>query len=218
MIKGTTFGSIHSGADLHLLQQKVVVQPASPKTKYIDIPGADGSKDMTEALGVGVKYSDRGITWTFALYPGDDWSEKCREVSGALNGISCRIVLDEDSLYYYEGRLEVENYERDKLLRRIIVYALCRPYKLKRTVTTVSSQSLGTADKTLLLENDRMTVVPVITVEQETTITFNNYSATVAAGAHKLPDIQLQMGRNILKARVSTGTGSIKVSYQEGTL
>lgn len=218
MAKGTTFGAIHSDTDLQLIQQRVDVSPALPKTKYIDIPGADGSKDMTEALGVGVKYSDREITWTFALYPGADWYTKQRQVSGALNGLACHITLDDDPDYYYDGRLTVESYASDKLIKTITVKAVCRPYKRKQADTTVSRTDLGTSYKTLTLTNDRMPVIPAITVGQATTLSWGGNTYTINAGTHKLPDICLVNGSNTLKAKVDSGTGTISVTYREGAL
>lgn len=217
MAKGTTFGSIHSNTNLQLIQQSVEVKPASPKTNFVDIPGGDGSKDLTEALGVGVKYADREITWTFALYPGADWYAKQREVSGALNGLKCNITLDDDPGYYYEGRLAVADYKADRLLRQITVKAICRPYKLKQSETTVSS-SLTTTNKTLTLNNDRMPVVPTITVTATTVITFAGNSYTINAGTHKLLGIRLTAASQTLQAKTSSGTGTITIKYREGAL
>lgn len=218
MIKGTTFGTIHSGTDLHLIQQKVEVQPAPPKTNYKDIPGFDGSKDLTEALGVGVKFGDREISWTFGLYPGDSWPEKQRQVSNALNGYAGHITLDDDPGYYYDGRLTVSEYSIDKLLRQIVVKALCRPYKLKQQITTVSRNDLSANYKNITLINGRKPVVPSITVSVETTLKWGEDTYTVNAGTHKIMDIVLSPGNNILKAKVTGESGEITVSYQEGDL
>lgn len=218
MAKGTTFGNIHSNLDLHLIQQKVEVNPAQPKTRYVDIPGGNGSKDLSESLGVGMKYADREITWTFALYPGEDWTEKQREVSGALNGLACHITLDDDPDYYYDGRLTVESYKRDKLLRQITVKAVCRPYKLHQSETVISRSDLSTDYKVLTLINDRKPVVPEITVEQPTTLRFKNNTYAVSAGTHRILDIRLTPGTNALEAKTESGTGSILVTYREGAL
>ena len=219
MARGTTFGTLHSDRDLNLIQQHVEVEPAQPKTNYIDIPGADGSKDMTEALGVGVKYKDRAITWTFALYPGDNWSNRQRLVSNALNGKACDIILDEDPEYYYKGRLAVSNHKSDGMLKQITVKAVCRPYKLKQQPTTVSRDDLTANYKALTLENDRKPAVPSITVSAETTLSFNGNTYTVGPGEHVLPEIQLAEGVNTLKAKLTAAeSGSISVAYQEGAL
>lgn len=217
MAKGTDFGGVHSSTTLNLIQQKVEIPPAEPKLNLIDIPGANGSVDLTEALGVGVVFKDRKIKWTFALYPGADWEAKKQEVSGALNGRSCHITLDSDPGYYYDGRVSVSNHKLDGQLKQITVTATCRPYKLKQQETTVT-QGLTTSEKTITLTNDRKPVVPEITVTAETVIQWNGNSYTLSAGTHELLDIVLQEGSNTLKAKVSSGTGSITITYQEGAL
>ena len=218
MTRGTTFGKYHSSIDLGLIQKKVEVSPAQPKTKYVDIPGADGSKDLTEALGVGIKFSDRTIVWNFALYPGDDWYTRQRTVSGLLNGCACSIVLDADPDYYYDGRLTVEKYESDKLLHLITVKAVCRPYKLHRFKTVRKLGNMAAEATTITLQNDRMPVVPLLTVGQTTTISFNDFTATVQAGQHKLLGVRLVEGSNTLTVTPSTAGGTFTAEYREGAL
>lgn len=135
MAKGTDFGGIHSHRDLNLIQQTVEVDPAEPKLNLVEIPGADGAVDMTEQPAGRVTYNTRKITWTFALYPGENWDSKHRQVSNALNGRRCNITLDSDPAYYYQGRLSVSKHKVDGVLRQITVVAICQPYKLKQRPT-----------------------------------------------------------------------------------
>lgn len=137
MAKGTDFGGVHSFYDLNLIQQLVDEQPAEPKLNLIDIPGADGSVDMSELPGGRLVYKDRTLTWIYALYPGENWDAKHRQVSNALNGKRCRITLDSNPDYYYDGRVTVKKYNKDKLLRQITVEAICNPWMLKQQPTVV---------------------------------------------------------------------------------
>lgn len=218
MARGTDFGGVHSDIDLHLIQQAVDVQPAEPKLNLIEIPGADGAKDLSTHPAGRVVYNDRKITWTFALYPGDIWAEKHRKVSGALNGKYCQITLDNDPDYYYLGRLVVKSYKVDNQLRQITIEASCRPYMLRQAETVVRVTNLTTTYQTLRLVNDRMPAIPTITVTAETTLRWNGGTITVAPGTHKILDIELQEGTNQLEAKVTSGTGSITLTYQEGAL
>lgn len=217
MARGTKFGGLHSHTNLHLIQQSVDVQPAVPKLNLVDVPGANGSKDLSAQPSGRIVYKDREITWTFALYPGEKWHEKHQAVSGALNGMAANITLDDDPGYYYQGRLSVSKYKTDGLLKQITVKATCRPFKLKQGETSVSSD-LTTTFTALRLENDRMPVVPTITVTAETTLRWDGSTFTVSAGTHKILDIELLEGVNTLEAKVTSGTGQIVVAYQEGAL
>lgn len=218
MARGTDFGGVHSDIDLHLIQQTVDVQPAEPKLNLIDIPGADGSKDLSTQPAGRVVFKDRKIIWIFALYPGDIWHEKHRQVSGALNGKYCHITLDDDPEYYYQGRLVVKSYKVDNQLRQITIEATCRPYKLRQQQTRIVVSNLSTTYRTLDLVNDRKPTIPTVTVTVETTLRWNGGTITLAPGTHKILDIELLEGINKLEARVTTGTGGITLTYQEGAL
>lgn len=217
MARGTDFGGIHSHRDLHLIQAKVDVEPAKPKTNFIDVPGADGSKDFTESPAGRVVFKTRKITWSFKLYPGDDWATKRTQVSNAINGKACKITLDDDPNYYYLGRVTVDKHASDSILHTITVVATCQPYKLRQTDTTVSS-SLTTTAKTLTLTCERMAVVPTITVSAAATLTWKGNTFSLAAGTHKVLDIELTEGSNSLQAKTTTGTGTITIKYPKGAL
>lgn len=217
MAKGTDFGGVHSHRDLNLIQQHVDVQPAEPKLNLIDIPGADGSKDISEQPAGRVVYNNRKLTWTFALYPGAKWHDKHRQVSNALNGKRCRITLDDDPDYYYTGRLVVKKYNADKMLRQITIEATCAPYRLKQWPTTIFA-NLNATDQTLTLRNEKQPTVPTIEVDTETILTWGGSTITVGAGTFSSLDIELQEGDNILQVKTTGGTGTITITYQEGAL
>lgn len=138
---GIRFGNVHSFNDLDLILSKVEIDPATPKTTYVDIPGGDGSLDLTEALGE-VKYMDRVITATLSMNPSSDlseaaWEQKKTQVSNALDGLACHIVLDKDPGYYWVGRCTVDAYRSQKRLRQFVISARVRPYKNKMYETVV---------------------------------------------------------------------------------
>lgn len=217
MARGTDFGGVHSFRDLHLIQASVNVEPAKPKTNLVNIPGADGSKDFSESPAGRVVFNTRKITWTFKLYPGDNWVDKYTQVSNAINGLSCKITLDEDPYYYYIGRVSVDKHAADSILHTITVTATCQPYKLWQTETSVS-ESLTTTSKTIMLRCDRKPVVPSVTVTASVTLVWQGDTFSLNAGTHKILDIQLTEGANYIQARTTTGTGTIKFTYQEGAL
>ena len=217
MAKGTDFGGIHSHRDLNLIQQTVEVPPAEPKLNLIDIPGADGSKDMSTQPAGRVVFNDRVITWTFALYPGDNWFDKQREVSNALNGRRFRITLDDNPDFYFDGRIAVKEHAKDKTLRQITVEATCAPYMLKQS-ETVRTANLTTTELRLQLLNEFKPAVPKITVTAQTTLGWNGGVFTLAPGEHRLLDIELPAGVSTLTAKTTSGTGKITLVYREGSL
>lgn len=211
-MKGIRFDSIHSYDDLNLVLSSVDIPPAVAKTNFVDIPGGDGSVDLTEALGE-VKYKDRECTFTFTVFPQDNFEEKKRQVSNLLNGKRCRIMVDKDPGYYWEARCTINEYASDKNIHQIVVGAVVAPYKMKdgQTVVTVSAgEAVG---KTLT--NSRKTVVPTITCTANATVVFDGDTYTLNPGTHTLPNFELKQGGNRVTV---TSEESVIFTYQEGDL
>lgn len=218
MARGTDFGGIHSYRDLHLIQASVAVDPAKPKTNFINIPGADGAKDFSEAPAGRVVFNTRKITWIYKLYPGDNWATKYAQVSNAINGRSCRITLDDDPDYYYPGRVSVDKHAADGILHTITVTATCQPYKLRQEVTRSVINLAVDVPKVVDFVGERMEVIPVITVTTEVSLQWKGNSYSLSAGTHKILDIQFTEGVNRLQALTTTEAGTLTVEYQKGAL
>lgn len=213
--KGITFGDIHSYSDLGLILSASDIPPAKPKTTYVNVPGADGSLDLTEANGE-VKYSDRDLKFTFVIIP-DEFStfeEKRTAAVNALDGKRCKVTLDRDEEYYYHGRCSIDSYKVDKNHHKLVVKVTANPYKFKQDATrkTVSLTSTATSVK---ISNGRKTVVPTITCTGETTIVFGGGTYKLSGGTHKILDIEFKEGNNEVTV---SGSGAVTFEYQEGEL
>lgn len=216
---GVLFDNIHSFYDLNLILSAVDIPPAQPKVSYVDIPGADGSVDLTEAHGE-VKFSDREITLTFTMNPAGNlseaaWTEKKTEVSNLLNGRSMKITLDKDDEFYWLGRCTVNSYKSDRRVRQIVVTAKVSPYKYKQTETAIRF-NLTETPKTVSIINSRKSVCPFIEcTDDNTKVTFKNATFAMDAGVHKFLDIVFVMGSNQLSI---SGTGTVTFRFREGEL
>ena len=212
MMKGIYFDNVHSFKDLNLVLSKAVIPPATVKTKYIDIPGGDGSADLTEALGE-IKYKDRDCSFTFTVFPYENFEEKKTCVSNLLNGKRCKITLDKDTEHYWVGRCTVDNYSSDKNLHKIVVKAKVAPYKLKTTETTVIIPAGTSVVRTL--KNGRKSVVPTITTTAAAQIIFEGNTYNLGVGEHTMLNIELKQGEYQVTV---TSTAPVKFTYQEGDL
>lgn len=213
---GVLFGNIHSFHDLNLILAPFTPAPATPKTKYIDIDGADEPIDLTEAHGK-LNYNTRDFKFTFTIHPSETmtFDEKVTQISNALNGKRCNITLDRDPEYYWQGRCTVSSYKQDKRIGQVVVNAKVNPYKLKQN-PTVCSFALTADEQTVTLHNGRKSVVPTIEcTDDNTVVIFGDITETLSAGTHKILDICFHEGRNVLKI---SGTGTITITYQEGEL
>lgn len=215
-MNGVYFGNIHSYDDLNLILAPFVPVPAEPQTNFLQIPGRNGLLDLTEANGE-VKFNSREFVFTFTVAPGDTltFDERVSVVSNALNGLRCKITIERDPDYYWEGRCAVSEYDQDKNIGQIVVSATVDPYKLKQNATVVSIV-LSAEEQTVVLANSRMTVVPIIEcTDDDTVVVFGDYSCTLDEGIHKVNAIRFVEGENVLKA---SGSGEITITYQEGAL
>lgn len=210
-MNGVLFNDTHSYFDLALILSQCTIAPAVPKTNYVDVPGADGALDQSEALGE-VKYSNRTLTFVFSVLPDVDFEEKKTEVSNLINGKHFKITLDKDSEWYYSGRCKVDSYKSDGLKREIAISATVFPYKFKQSETVVTL----TGSKEYSVENSRQTVVPIIVTDSPVELTFNGIIYQLAAGTHKILDVQLKEGANAFK--ITPSSAVVTLTYQEGAL
>ncbi len=213
---GIQFDNIHSFYDLNLVPAPFVIPPAKPKTSYIEVPGGDGSLDLTEAHGE-VKFQNREFTVTFSVMPSDKmtFEEKAMQISNALNGKRFeKIIFDKDLHYYFTGRCTVDEHLQDKRLKQITVRFNVNPWKW-HLYPTVAKFSLNATEKTIVLSNGRKSVVPLITCTGEANVTFEGTTYKLSAGTYKLFNIFFTEGGNELKL---SGSGDITFEYQEGEL
>jgi len=210
---GVTFGNKHSINDWDLLMVSKSIGEAIPKTNYIEIPGSDGSKDLTDYFG-DIRYSDRNLQFSFDIFADSStWWNIKKEITNYLQGKKMKIILDQDANYYYLGRCFVSSFTHETRVAHITIDASCEPFKYNINQTIDSF----TIDKksTITLKNARKTVVPKITLSNKMQLELNNNSFSLSTGTHKVLDIRLVEGDNKITI---TGTGTITFTYQEGDL
>lgn len=126
-----TIGSKNTWDDWHLVpSSRLYVAPPEVKTEYIDIPGADGSLDFTGALN-GLRYGNRTGSWDFIVASGYGSPQaKYSEILNYLHGKKMTIILPDDPLYYYIGRLTVSDFKSNKDNASITINYTIDPFKM----------------------------------------------------------------------------------------
>ena len=106
-----------------------VVNPPEPKKEYVDVPGADGSIDYTEAL-THVRYQNRSGSWTFLIDNGYwDWTVLYTEFMTLYQGKQVMVQLVDDPDYYYLGRVEVNQFNQNKDYSSFTINYTLEPFK-----------------------------------------------------------------------------------------
>lgn len=232
-MRGVTFGDKHSFRDFGLyLKSYPEIKPPKPRTVMVDIPGGNGSIDLTECLTGDVRYMTRTIKMVFLVIDArNTWPSVYSGIMDHLHGKRMRIIFDNDANYYYEGRLSVDEWNSDKKTSTITIEAEVDPYKLD-IVSSLDEwewDSFSFLDG-IIREMKNMTVngsldvtiigtkkpsVLNVTSSAAMTVTFGGKSYAIKSGKNVVPGIVIVEGENNL---TFTGNGTITIDYRGGRL
>lgn len=227
---GALFDGLHTKDYFGMIpKSKITFAPPPPKTAAVDIPFADGIIDETELLTDKVAYGNRQGSLEFVvLHEVTDYAIAYSKCMMALHGQFVRIVLDDDPLFYYQGRLSVNSWKSYEGASTIVIDYDLDPYKY----------SLGSTDDYDWLWNDLFdnviyygifdvkgtkartfinpsssSVVPEFVCSASMEVTMDGFKYRVPKGRSKNHGILLKSGDNHL---VFKGTGRVKVDYSVG--
>lgn len=214
------------------LANRHCVQPPVPKTIYQDVPGADGSLDLSTAIAGRIIYERRVITLNFGCgYPMDKWPEVFSEILRNFHGREGKLIFDDDPMYYYAGRMTVSEYSRARTLGTFTISVNADPYKYELTASdedwlwdSFSFEKGVIRDYKELEVNGSLSlnvpgtqrwVIPEITVAAAMTVSYGGKDYELKQGTNKIYDIVIKEGENML---MFTGTGTVTISYRGGIL
>lgn len=105
----------------------------SIKTQYVDIPGGDGILDLTTALTGRVRYGNRqGSIEFLVMNDYGDWAVRYSNIATYLHGKTFEVTLEDDPLFYYEGRFTVNEWKSEAQWSRIVIDYNVGPFKKSR--------------------------------------------------------------------------------------
>lgn len=131
-------GSVHSlirgkntWDDWHLIpSSRPLVNPPRPNTKGVQIPGMNGTIDMSSVLTGYMTYQNRSGSWEFIVENDHmDWATTYSTIMAYLHGKRMCCVLEDDENHYYEGLLSVNAWKSDKSWSLIAIDYDLYPYK-----------------------------------------------------------------------------------------
>lgn len=211
-MNSVNFGDKNSYTDFGLILRPKERPFPTPKTNYVKIDGADGDLDLTTSLTGDVKYEN--ISYSLEFYLKDEranWETTLLELSTYLHGKKMNLTFSDDPDYYYIGRYTLKPLTSDRNIGLLSIDCILESYRLKKTETIKSITGVGT----LTLTNTRKWVMPIITSNSSMQFTFEG-KTFVVNGTLQSPDIILKEGTNTIE--VTSGTGTLTVTYREGKL
>ena len=183
--------------------------PPTPKTYTVSLEGADGYLDMTEWAGE-VRYNARSVTIKLR----DMETDAHKAIMQFLASRKLRITFSEEPDYYFIGRCDKPAETTRKRVTDVSLSFTCQPWKLAH-IPTIRTGNPTEQGISIPLTAARKSAIPKITVTEECTLAYGNYSVTLSAGTHTVPQIVITDRTQILTV---TGSGKITLEWQDGVL
>lgn len=149
------FDEYNSWDEWHMIPtgRPSVVTPAMVENT-VDVPGMNGSLDLSEALTGYPFYENRSGSFSFMFLNGyGNWVERRDAIIKKLHGKWMKVTLLDDPDYYYEGRITVGDWTTNKDMSSIDINYNFKPYATNRYMTEVVSVEI-TAGGTETIELD----------------------------------------------------------------
>ena len=215
-----------------------VIAPPELKETYVDIPGGNGTIDLSEVVSGCPVYKDREGDIEFYVlnenYPGfqsyDTWIKRYTDIMNFLHGKSIEVVLEDDPDYYYRGRFSVDEWASEKDYSMLTFHYVLEPFKWCSKSSLVTKPNLK--DITInntdpgvtihLTEDDTGTapVIPTFVLSAGMTVIFQNsigenVTKNFIAGRITDPDMRFTGGDTKITFK---GNGVVSLDFYEGRL
>lgn len=238
MFYSVTFGDKNTWTEWGLIPAKtgkIEFVPPPVKEEYVDVPGMNGSLDMTEVLTGYPVYENREGSLSFLFFDnGESVRGRYTKLKNYLHGKSMRAVIEDDAGYYYEGRFfvgDIEFWPRGNWAAVSISYNV-RPYKnevcdsVEEWLWDPFSFETGVIRKygSLAINGERTVTIigspkpttPMFTVTGGAlSLRFEDVTYSLPVGQTVLPQIVFTDGEHEFKF---TGNGEVTVEFRGGYL
>lgn len=118
-----------------------VIAPPIERTKFVTVPGRDGSLDYSQTVPKRATFDDRTGKIEFYIendYDGWDWETAYTTICERLKGKRVRFALEDNPSHYYEGLLWVNQLKSDKGHSKITL-----EYRLHPTMYTLKVEAVA---------------------------------------------------------------------------
>lgn len=229
---GVKFGNYHSFRDFGLYPKtKMVVAPPKVREVYVEVAGADGDLDLTEALVGRPNLDRRDAKFEFTVMDRARWDSVYTSLMNSIHGRDMHVVLDDDPYWYYDGRVQVDAFSTSKHTATITVTGYFDPYKkslignslmwLWDTFNFETDIARDYADLvvdgslTTTIVGSKMPVTPVIEVSSNMSLLFQGTTYQLTTGRNRIAGMTLMDQEYQM---VFTGNGTVSVEFEIGSL
>ena len=229
---GVTFADQwHTERDWNLHPVRIYISMPEAKEQVIDIPGGDGTIDLSEINGRPM-YGMRTVELEYHLRNVDNekWSLIYSEIGAAITGKKVKMVLDDDPDHYYMARLKVDGEKTDYVNAELTFSGTAEPFKYDLVATNepwlwdTFNFETGVIreieEVEITAENNKVTIIgagidtpPVFAVSQADNLklTYGGRTYTLKVGRNRFPAVRV--GKEDVTLTFS-GTGKFEVEYR----
>lgn len=196
------------------------------QTKSVSIPLRDGNLDLTNVLSDKIHYGNRAIVMNMNCatpFP----IEIMSDAANKLHGQKVHITFDDDAWYYYEGRLDMSDYDLNRKGGEFEITADCEPFKYcvqtsaedwlwdpfdfeEGYINEFSNVFIQGSDTFILIADEKISYATIKT-DAAISITYGSKTVNVSAGTTTLYDFEFKAGENTITI---TGTATVTITYR----
>ena len=207
----------HTWQDWGLIMTAKTVEPPSPKTNYISVPGRDGDLDLTEAASGMVNYAQRNATFGFLTDSGtvEDRMQLFALITNLIHGRTVKIQDNDDYLgCYMTGRAAISNIEHLQSHSTFTLECSLDPWRYMEINRVYILPATQEAQEYAIHNSGSRYAPATLENDAAATVTYNGETYQLAAGTHTDTGILIVPGAS--KITVSGSTVTLK--YKEAIL
>lgn len=218
---GMLINGLHSFNDLGLVAtSRPRIQLPEPKLEYLQIPGRQESIDISESLAGEVLYEMREGCFEFIVANKNKWNETCHSVKTLIHGKSVKLSLDDEPLFYYQGRMWVSDFKSDKNYSTLTLNYKLQPYKYSVDdsdgVHTIWGMQVDDKREITLVHDFDMTLIPEFNNLSSNSMLLdsNGKKYEIKTGFNRFPQLRSKINMRL----TFVGNGMVNISYKRGWL
>lgn len=122
---------VNTWDDWHLIptSRPTMSLPAA-QNRFVEIPGMNGSYDISEYLTTDVTFADRSGSFEFVVDNGhEDWITIYQKIASFLHGRNLALRLADDPEWYYRGRFTLDEWKSEAARSKISISYRVNPFK-----------------------------------------------------------------------------------------
>lgn len=228
---GLTIDGKHT-SEFGLKLTAIYIPFPSVNETIITVPGMSGAIDASEVLTGYPTYQIRkGLSFTFKLYK--DWQNfeyVKSQLAAWIHGKRSKVVLDNDTSYYYLARLSIDAKKTNRINAEISITGNADPLKYEITasdeewlwdpfdfeigvIRELSEIEITETNNTVTVLAGWYPVSPtfIVTESVNLAIDYNGVKYALPAGQTKIPSIKIGNEDTIL---IFSGRGKLSISYR----